>query len=156
MNHNLQQGLKGEELARQHIEQLGFKVKERNWRYRKKEIDLIGVDADDLVIIEVKTRASNQHGEPQDFVSKTKQAYLIAAANAYARKINWPGSIRFDIVAITIKPKLKLEYLREAFYAWNKKRGQKAPYKFSCVRFRTYLLGCSLGQQWPKFHIHQQ
>ena len=130
MNHNLQQGLKGEELARQHIEQLGFKVKERNWRYRKKEIDLIGVDADDLVIIEVKTRASNQHGElhtrpagisnhgePQDFVSKTKQAYLIAAANAYARKINWPGSIRFDIVAITIKPKLKLEYLREAFYA---------------------------------------
>ncbi len=116
MSQNLAKGRKGEELALQYLVKEGFQIRERNWRYRQKEIDLILTDRNDLVFVEVKARYSDKHGAPVEFVTRGKQKLLIAAANAYAEQIDWPGPIRFDVVAITYRPQYKLEHFREAFY----------------------------------------
>lgn len=48
-------GRRGEELAAEHLERLGFRVLERNVRTRRGEIDLVACDGTTLVFAEVKT-----------------------------------------------------------------------------------------------------
>lgn len=117
MSHNLEQGRKGEDLALDYLRRKGWQIKARNWRYRKKEIDLIFTESDSqLIFVEVKARASDRYGRPEEFVQRSKQRFLIEAANAYAQKINWPGAIRFDVVAILFHPQFELKHLAGAFY----------------------------------------
>ncbi len=52
-------GEKGEDLANTHLIQIGYTILERNLRFRKEEIDIIARIADELVIVEVKTRNSD-------------------------------------------------------------------------------------------------
>lgn len=47
-------GRQGEELAAAHLERLGFRILERNFRTRRGEIDLVAWDGSTLVFAEVK------------------------------------------------------------------------------------------------------
>ena len=76
-------GKKGEEIAAQYLSEKGYEILERNWRNRHKEIDIIAKDGNELVIVEVKTRQNDEHGEPDLAVTLPKQTRLIYAANAY-------------------------------------------------------------------------
>lgn len=69
MIQHLEVGAQGELIARNFLENLGYEISEQNWRFKHKEIDLIALDKNDLVIIEVKTRRSKRHGETEDFIS---------------------------------------------------------------------------------------
>lgn len=113
-NHDL--GKQGEEIALQHILSLGFKILERNWRFRKMEIDLIAQDKDQLVFLEVKTRANDKFGKPFEFVSLKKQKLIARGANFYLDKKKLFAEARFDIISITLQPQLKLEHIKDAFY----------------------------------------
>lgn len=114
MNHqNL--GLKGENSAAHYLLSRGYALIEQNWRFQKKEIDLIASKGEELIIVEVKTRQTNRFGEAWQFVNRSKQRYLIVAANAYAQQKNWTGPIRFDIIGICHQP-YRLEHIKQAFY----------------------------------------
>ncbi len=93
-------GKKGEELAAQYLIEKGYEILERNWRNTHKEIDIIAKDGESLVIVEVKTRQSDEHGEPDLAVTRQKQTRLIYAANAYIFRNKLDISTRFDIVSI--------------------------------------------------------
>src|SRR3954452_19300091 len=56
-------GRRGEELAADHFERLGFEVLARNHRTRYGELDLVAFDGETLVFAEVKTRLDGS-GEP--------------------------------------------------------------------------------------------
>jgi putative endonuclease len=69
------------------------------------------------VVVEVKLRASAFFGNPEDFVTISKQKKLIKAADFYIKEnnINWEN--RFDIIAITKNHNaLKVEHFEGAFY----------------------------------------
>lgn len=113
--HN-ERGKFGEEEARQYLASKGFAILETNWAYGKEEVDLIAQDGDFLVFVEVKTRASDRHGRPEEFVGRQKQRHLIRAANAFVERKDLFLEIRFDIIAVTLYPELRIEHLRDAFY----------------------------------------
>lgn len=115
--HNLI-GRRGEDLAVAFLEGKHFLVLERNWRAGKHEVDLIAQHGRDLVIVEVKTRSSDQHGLPEDSVKKGKRGKLIKAANAYAMSRNLALNIRFDIVSVILHPSGKpyIHHIQDAFY----------------------------------------
>lgn len=113
--HN-ERGQRGEEEALAHLRAQGFEILEQNWRHRKEEIDIIAREGDFLVFVEVKTRSSDQHGRPEEFVSRAKQKKLIQAANAYIEAKDWFIESRFDIIAITLHPEWELRHIRDAFY----------------------------------------
>ena len=50
-------GQMGEALATDFLRKKGFSILERNWRYRKSEIDIICKQDSVLVFVEVKTRS---------------------------------------------------------------------------------------------------
>ena len=45
---------KGELEAEKYLSALGYQILEKNWYHRHKEIDLIAIDNDNLVVVEVK------------------------------------------------------------------------------------------------------
>ena len=98
-SHNVT-GLKGEAIAKKHLEDKGYVILEMNWRYRRAEVDLIALKDSTLIFLEVKTRSSTGYGEPEDFVTGSKQALLESAAEEYIYKINHNDEIRFDIISI--------------------------------------------------------
>lgn len=109
-------GAFGEEEAVKFLVKNGFTIRERNWRFAKAEIDIIAENDEWLAMVEVKTRTSDDFGNPEDFVSKAKQRHLIRAANQYAELFPTEKDIRFDIISIITTPSFSLEHIPEAFY----------------------------------------
>ena len=96
-------GKMGEDLAVQYLTDKGYEILERNWRNIHKEIDIIAKDGETLVIVEVKTRQTDEYGEPDIAVTRKKQRMLIAAANAYITRKGLDMETRFDIISIVFK-----------------------------------------------------
>lgn len=94
-------GARGERLAAAWYEQHGYAVVARNWKCDIGELDLVVRRDDQLVVVEVKTRASERFGVPAEAVGAVKQRklrrlaamWLAAAPQRYAE-------VRFDVVAI--------------------------------------------------------
>jgi putative endonuclease len=110
-------GVTGEKAACDYLEKKGYTILERNWRHQKDEVDLIALEGDCLVIIEVKTRSSLYYGEPQVFVTRKKQAFMIRAANAYIFQNDIHFETRFDIISVIHSSKgVSINHIRDAFY----------------------------------------
>jgi len=115
MTHQQKLGQSGETAAARYLLSHNYQLLEQNWRFRQKEVDLIALEGDTLVIVEVKTRSTNKFGHAWQFVDRQKQQFLISAANQYVRRIKWLGPTRFDIIGICLEPHA-LEHLEDAFY----------------------------------------
>jgi len=109
-------GKKGEQLAVEFLQKNGYKILDRNWRYKKAEVDIIAQKNDILAVVEVKTRSSNYFGNPQDFVNQKKIQLLVEAINEYVISKDLDVEVRFDIVAIlSNKNSFEIEHLEDAF-----------------------------------------
>jgi len=109
-------GALGEALAVEFLQKSKYKIVERNWRFKKAEIDIIAQKNNVLAIVEVKTRSSNYFGNPQDFVNQKKIKLLVEAVNEYVNAKNLDVEVRFDIVAITkSQNNFDIEHLEAAF-----------------------------------------
>ncbi|WP_299528141.1 YraN family protein [uncultured Lutibacter sp.] len=109
-------GKKGEELAVEFLQKNGYKILERNWRFKKAEVDIISQKNDVLAVVEVKTRSSNYFGNPQDFVNPKKIQLLVDAINEYVTSKDLDVEVRFDIIAILKnKNAFEIEHLEDAF-----------------------------------------
>lgn len=110
-------GKLGEELAVKHLQKEGYKIVETNFFFQKAEIDIIAQKEDTLAVVEVKTRSSDDYGNPQDFVKPAKIQLLVKAINEYVISKDLDFKIRFDIIAITKTEKdFTIEHLEDAFY----------------------------------------
>lgn len=109
-------GQSGEDLAAHFLEKKGYRIIERNYRYRRAEIDLIAQKEQLLVFVEVKTRGNNSFGNPEDFVGSRKAAMIVEAADHYIHQHNWQSNIRFDIIAILTRPHLDIQHMEDAFF----------------------------------------
>jgi putative endonuclease len=103
MTDKIKTGQLGENLAATYLEQKGYTIRQRNYRYRRSEIDLIAMHDSFLVFVEVKTRTSVAFGEPETFVDDRKLEKLMEGAEEYVLENNWHGHIRFDIVSVYLR-----------------------------------------------------
>ena len=70
-------GREGEALAANFLQQKGYEIVDRNWRYGPKEIDIVARDGDTMVFVEVKTRSTLAFELPQEAVTKKKMKNLV-------------------------------------------------------------------------------
>jgi putative endonuclease len=101
MMNNLEIGKRGEKLAAIFLENIGYEILERNFRFGKAELDLIVRSGNLLVFVEVKMRSDTTFGEPETAVTEKKRIQMRKAAEHYIFETNWQHDIRFDIIAIT-------------------------------------------------------
>jgi len=111
-------GRRGEDLAHRFLRKRGYTIVARNYRLSSgdAEEDLIARDGEDLVIVEVKTRATDEYGPPEQAVNPEKRRHLIRVAREYSRKTDTPWEqVRFDIVSIVLRESPEITLLRAAF-----------------------------------------
>ena len=109
-------GKKGEELAIDFLMKSGYKIKAKNWRYLKAEVDIIAQKENTIIAVEVKTRSSDYFGDPQDFITKKKIELLVMAMSEYVISKDLDVEVRFDIIAIIQNQQgTKIEHLEDAF-----------------------------------------
>ncbi|MEQ6124306.1 YraN family protein [Pseudotenacibaculum sp. MALMAid0570] len=107
----------GEELAAEFLLKEKYIILEKNWRFQKAEVDIIAQKGEVLTVVEVKTRSTDDFGNPQDFVSKKKIQLLVKAIDEYVIQNDLDIEVRFDIIAITKNnSKFDIEHLENAFY----------------------------------------
>ncbi len=120
MAEHLDIGKEGEELAARYLEQRQYKILERNWRYRHREIDIIASQEDKIIIIEVKVRKRIGRERLEEHINRKKQRYLISAANAFMLKRKLDQGVRFDIILLTGgSGDFILEHIEDAFSSWD-------------------------------------
>lgn len=109
-------GKVGEELAYKYLSSLGYKILERNWRWRKCEIDLIAIHKDEIVFVEVKTRGRNRIDQGVD-ISFRQRTRIINAAHCYLlRKREIKLESRFDLLRVRkTNGSWWVDHLRSAF-----------------------------------------
>ncbi len=110
-------GKRGEDLAVEHLQMLGYRILERNYRCPLGEIDIVAMDKDDVVFVEVKSRKTEAYGDPELAVGKAKQKKIAMIAMYYlANKGRSSLNARFDVMAVKILPgRRELKLIRDAF-----------------------------------------
>src|SRR5215213_7898324 len=78
-----QLGQRGEELATQHLQRLGYAIVTRNWRCKQGEIDIIAEKDGALVFVEVRSRSTESTDPAFESVGTHKQRRMNAAVYAY-------------------------------------------------------------------------
>ena len=109
-------GQYGEQRAADFLVEKGYTILEKNFRYKKAEIDLIVRKDKLLVFVEVKTRTNLEFGEPEEAVSKNKIRVILAGAEEYVKQVGWFHDIRFDIIAIHSQNPPQILHIEDAFY----------------------------------------
>jgi len=116
MPEHIEKGKKSEEIAAEYLSDHGYEILDTNFRYKKKEIDIICKKDNYLVIVEVKTKSFWSEENPGDLVKLGKQRFLIAAAEAYIIKNNIDMEVRFDIIFIVYKnEEIIIEHIEDAY-----------------------------------------
>lgn len=117
MSDKIKRGNEGEQLAADFLVQKGFEIVERNYRYKRSEIDVIARIDNWLIFIEVKTRSSSYFGHPEEFVDSKKRKKILEGADHYLQETNWQGNVRYDIVSINLADgPPKVVHIEDAFY----------------------------------------
>ena len=106
-------GRAGEKKALEFLKKQGYSILETNFKTRLGEIDIIAKEGEYLVFIEVKTRSSDEYGQPSEAVNFKKQEKYFKVSLEYLQKnklLNAP--CRFDVVEITDG---KINIIKDAF-----------------------------------------
>lgn len=126
----------GEDAAAEYLIRNGYKIKGRNVRYGRHELDIIAEDDEYLVFVEVKTRTEAPsgclytYGRPASAVNYEKKQNTVAAANEYIRENRESSAggsskrMRIDVIEVYLargdsdKPKItEINHIRNAFGA---------------------------------------
>ncbi len=105
MPHRRQElGRQGEAAALGYLAAKGYKIVCQNWHAgRYGEIDIVALQADEVVIVEVKTRQQTRFGYPEEAVNQTKLNKLRLAAHSFMLAHPQLGPrCRLEVVALLL------------------------------------------------------
>ena len=109
-------GRRGEDAAARYLERYGWQVLDRNWRCPAGELDIVAHDRRELVVVEVKTRISDDYGHPFEAIDRRKIARLWRIAWAWCAanpQIAHGHTVRIDALGLVGAGPFRVEYLRD-------------------------------------------
>lgn len=109
-----------EDLAVDFLIKNQYKILARNFRYLKAEVDIIAEIENQIIIVEVKARATDAFLEPQEAVNKKKIKLLISASNYFIEENNIDKEVRFDIISVLPNKQktLEIHHIIDAFQSF--------------------------------------
>lgn len=107
-------GHAAEEAAAAFLGTRGLRVRERNWRCRFGELDIVCEDGATLVFVEVRQRANAAFGGAAGSITAAKRARLLAAARQYLAGLPRLPACRFDAVLVNAAGEVS-DWIRDAF-----------------------------------------
>ncbi len=110
---HLIRGEQSEQLACDYLLQQGLQIKDRNFRCKYGELDIIMQESNTLVIVEVRFRKSDKYGGALESITRKKQSRIIAATQYYLMKNKLRNTIRFDVIALSTDT--DINWIKNAF-----------------------------------------
>lgn len=106
----------GEDIAVRYLEKIGYKILDRNFECKQGEIDIIALDKEEIVFVEVKTRASALYGLPKEAVNKIKKKHIYQSAEFYVYLNHLENTpIRIDVIEVYKKHGIfKVHHIKQA------------------------------------------
>jgi putative endonuclease len=112
-----EKGREAEQLAARYLRARGYQIWKTNWRWGKKELDLVTLYRNELVIVEVKARDGNPVNDPSEVVGRDKQRTIVLAAEAFIRLYDCRRPTRFDVIAVVYRTGgFEIEHIENAFF----------------------------------------
>ena len=107
----------GEQKAAEYLENKGYRILWRDWRDGHRDLDIVAVDADTLVVVEVKTRRNGDVMAPELAVTPKKMRNIVVAADRFAKTYGIEFPLRFDIVTVTGRgdADCRINHIEDAF-----------------------------------------
>ncbi len=107
----------GEEMAAGYLRSKGYIIRHRNWKFEKKELDIVAEKENILVVVEVKTRSTGCFLHPQEAVTNAKIRHIIHAAETYIFQYDLMMETRFDIISVIPDKNglFSIEHIEDAF-----------------------------------------
>ncbi len=97
----------------------GWSILDRGYRLGRREIDIVAARRGVLAFVEVKTRHEAPFGPPEAAVDWRKRAEIEAVASDYLmRHVQGETDVRFDVVAIVVRPDrtiVRIEHIEDAW-----------------------------------------
>jgi len=94
-------GARAERLAAELLERNGWTILHRNWRFGRREIDMVARRGGTVAFVEVKARARTTHGHPLESIGWRKRRDLAIAASGWIERHGRAGEeYRFDAVHV--------------------------------------------------------
>lgn len=114
-------GKLAEELAEKFLVEKNYKILAKNFRFQKAEIDIIAEFQNQIIIVEVKARATDAFMLPQEAINKKKIRLLVAAANQFLEENNIHLDTRFDVISVLPNDngKLEINHIEDAFQSFD-------------------------------------
>jgi putative endonuclease len=95
-------GRQAERLVAAHLASRGWRILDRNWRFRHKEVDLVAERDGTIVFVEVKARGPCAWADPLSAITAAKRRDLELAARAWVATRGRRGqAYRFDAAVVT-------------------------------------------------------
>lgn len=109
-------GNRGEQIASEFLASKGYTILHTNWHWGHKELDLVALQGNTLVVVEVKTRQNLVWQMPHEAVSRKKQRNIVQAADAYATRLDADYDVRFDVISIVWNSgRYTIDHIEDAF-----------------------------------------
>lgn len=117
--HNQITGADGEEMAVEFLEDKGYVILDRNYKFMRGEVDIVAYVGREIVFVEVKTRSSGYYGTPEEAVDEEKKLQIKKVAEAWLHERKMEGApVRFDVISI-LEPKAdekRIKHFEGAFW----------------------------------------
>ncbi len=107
-----EKGAQSEEAAARYLTQQGYRILQRNFRWKGGEIDIIAQRNGLLVFVEVRARSYSAFGFAAETINSSKKEKIKRTALLYLQKRRLDCPARFDVITFDGD---KLEHIENAF-----------------------------------------
>jgi putative endonuclease len=112
-------GRRGESLAAGFLLRRGWRILARNYRFGRREVDLVVRRSDMVAFVEVKTRAGAAFGAPEEAVTRLKRREIETVAREYLVRHRLDDvDVRFDVLSIVVGADGRVERVVHLEDAW--------------------------------------
>ena len=109
-------GRLGESRAREYLVQHGWSIDAQNYRFGRREIDIVARKGKLIAFVEVKTRAGDGYGAPAEAVTRLKRRDIEIVAREYLTRRRLDDvDVRLDVISVTVGRSESIEHLEDAW-----------------------------------------
>jgi putative endonuclease len=112
-------GRLGEARAREYLTAHGWTIAAQNYRFGHREVDVVARRGNLVAFVEVKTRAGDGYGSPEEAVTRLKRREIEIVAREYLCRYRLDDvDVRFDVISVTVGRRRRIERLAHIEDAW--------------------------------------
>jgi putative endonuclease len=109
-------GRLGEARAREYLLARGWTIAATNYRFGRREVDIVARKGNLVAFVEVKTRAGDGFGAPEEAVTRLKRREIEIVAREYLCRHRLDDvDVRLDVISVMVGPHARVEHLEDAW-----------------------------------------